>query len=98
MAAAAWTFRTAPSMLLAALEIDRRLGLKERVSSAVAMRPTDRQTEAGRALLADADARLRGTAVAEKFPSRPPRCLFLAAAARAVAGGHRGLSSSPQGN
>jgi hypothetical protein len=63
--------------LRAALEIDRRWGLKERVSSALAMTPADRQSVAGQALIADADARLRRIAVLERFAIRPPRRLLL---------------------
>ena len=63
--------------LQAALEIDHRFGLKERVSSTLAMHLADRQTEAGQALIADTDARLRRIAVLEKFPLRPSRHLLL---------------------
>ena len=41
------------------------------------MHRADRETEAGQALIADADARLRRIAVLEKFPVRPPRHLLL---------------------
>src|SRR5208283_375221 len=77
VAAIGWTLWAFAPPLRAALEIDRRFGLKERVSSSVAMDAADRQTEAGQALLADADARLRRLAVLEKFPIRPPRHLAL---------------------
>jgi len=77
VAAAGWTFWTLVPPLRAALEIDRRFGLKERVSSSLAMDPADRKTEAGRALITDAGVRLRRIAVLEKFPIRPPRRLLL---------------------
>ncbi len=75
--AAGWTFLALTPAIAAALEIDRRCGLKERISSSLAMGAADRQSEAGQALLADADARLRRTAVMERFPVRPPRHLLL---------------------
>ena len=75
--AAVWTFLTLTPAIPAALEIDRRCGLKERISSSLAMGAADRQSEAGQALIADADARLRRAAVMERFPVRPPRHLLL---------------------
>ena len=75
--AVGWTLLTVTPAIRAALEIDRRCGLKERVSSTLAMNDADRQSEAGQALIADADARLRRTAVLEKFPVRSPRHLLL---------------------
>ena len=68
-------FATPP--LEAAMEIDHRFALKERVSSALAMHPADRETVAGQALIDDADERLRHIAIAEKFPVRPPRRILL---------------------
>ena len=75
--AVAWTFWAIAPALQAALEIDRRFGLKERISSTLAMSASDRQTVAGQALIADTDARLRRIAVLEKFPVQPPRHLLL---------------------
>jgi len=77
VAAIGWTFLAITPTLQAALEIDHRFGLKERVSSTLAMHPADRETVAGQALIADTDARLRRIAVLEKFPVRPPRHLLL---------------------
>jgi uncharacterized coiled-coil DUF342 family protein len=77
VAAIGWTMWTAPQALQAALEIDHRFALKERISSALAMSPLDRQSVAGQALIADTDARLRRIAVLEKFPVRTSRDLFL---------------------
>jgi hypothetical protein len=75
--AVGWVFATGIPSLQAALEIDRRCGLKERVSSAVALKPAERESEVGQALIADADNRLRRAAVLEHFPVRPPRLLLL---------------------
>jgi hypothetical protein len=77
VAAIAWTFFAITPALQAALEIDQRFGLKERISSTLAMNRADRETEAGQALVADADARLKRVAVEEKFPVRPSRHLLL---------------------
>ena len=76
-AAVAWTLLAGTPALQAALEIDQRFGLKQRVSSTLAMHLADRATAAGQALIADTDARLRRIAVLEKFPLRPPRHLLL---------------------
>ena len=75
--AVGWTLLAITPRLQAALEIDHRFGLKERISSTLVMNPSDRATVAGQALIADADARLRRIAVLEKFPVRPPRQLLL---------------------
>ena len=77
IAAVAWTLLAVTPRLQAALEIDHRFGLKERVSSTLAMHQSDRETVAGQALIADTDARVRRIAVLEKFPVRPPRHLLL---------------------
>jgi hypothetical protein len=71
------TLYTVTPPVEAALEIDHRFGLKERLSSALAMHPAERDSEAGRALLADALARLRRIEVLEQFPIRPSRQLLL---------------------
>lgn len=51
----------------AAIEIDRRFGLKERVSSALSLQPQEIDTEAGRALISDASQRVEMIVVSEKF-------------------------------
>ncbi len=71
LAAVVWTRRTAPSREFAALEIDSRFDLRERVTTAVALTPDLRQTSAGQALLADAETRVKPIAVGEKFPVKP---------------------------
>ena len=77
IAAVGWTLLAISSRLQAALEIDHRFGLKERVSSTLVMNRSDRATVAGQALIADTNARLRRIAVLEKFPVRPPWQLLL---------------------
>jgi len=85
--AAVWaTVRAAPSPLSAALAIDQRFDLKERVTTALSLTPHDQTSPAGQALLADANAKLERVAVAGKFPVRVGwRALFLPAQAAAIA-------------
>jgi len=71
------TALTRGRMLEAAMEIDRRFALKERVSSTLAMQHEDLQSEAGQALSADALRRVKRIDVAEKFAVIPPRKLLL---------------------
>jgi hypothetical protein len=88
LAAGVWTYAKRLPPLAAALEIDRRFGLKERISSTLAMPPDEQQTQAGQALLTDAVRRVGRIDVAQKFRVRVPRLLFLPlvpAAALAVA-------------
>src|SRR5262245_56692875 len=48
-----WTFAVRRGWLEAAIEIDRRYGLKERVSSTLALNSEERETEIGKALVQD---------------------------------------------
>lgn len=56
--------------LEAAIEVDRRFGLKERISSSLALAPDELQTEAGRALVDDAIRRVERIEVADQFKVR----------------------------
>lgn len=76
LAAAIRAFATAGGGMEAAIEIDRRFGLKERVSSTLALSEQERQTEIGRALLADAARRVQRVDVAEGMKIRPARSLL----------------------
>lgn len=62
-----WTILVCRTNLDAAVEIDRRFGLKERVSSALSLSNEERETEAGRALIADATRRVEVLVVKERF-------------------------------
>ena len=62
-----WTLMVRRGTLDAAMEVDRRFGLKERVSSALTLQPQERDTEAGRALINDAAQRIETIVVSEKF-------------------------------
>jgi len=76
LAAAIWSFATSGGGMEAAMEIDRRFGLKERVSSTLAMSEQQRQTEIGQALVADAARRVKRVDVAEAMRVRPARSLL----------------------
>ncbi|MCA9205074.1 MAG: hypothetical protein KDA59_18610, partial [Planctomycetales bacterium] len=51
----------------AAIEIDRRYGLKERISSTLSLAPQDLESEVGRALVDDASRRVAKIDVRERF-------------------------------
>ncbi len=76
-AALVWTWLTRGGALEAAIELDRRFRLKERVSSALALRPEQHDTPFGQALVADAQRRVGRLDVAEEFPVRAPYRLLL---------------------
>jgi len=65
-----WTWYTRCNALDAAVEIDRRFGLKERVSSALALAPDELDSSAGKALVADASRRVEVISVRDKFTIR----------------------------
>jgi hypothetical protein len=70
VAALVWTLLVRRGMLDAAIEVDRRFGLKERVSSAVALPASDRDTDVGRALVDDVTRRIESIEVREAFRVR----------------------------
>ncbi len=59
-----------PSALASALSLDERFGLKERVTTSLALTPEQRQSPAGQALLEDVQQRVGGLVVRERFPIR----------------------------
>lgn len=66
-----------PSLDVAAQEVDRRFGLRERLSSSLSLTAMDRETPAGRALLADAERRAQHLEIPEHFALRAhPRGLL----------------------
>lgn len=77
LAAVFATWITRRSSLEAAMEIDRRFGLRERVASSLALAPADIETPAGKALLNDAARRVERIDVAEKFRPQPSRRAWL---------------------
>ena len=66
-----YTLITRGDRLDAAMEIDRRFGLKERVSSTLALTEEELETDAGQALLDDATRRVAQVEVSEEFQGRP---------------------------
>lgn len=76
------TWTTGARLLDAAMELDRRFGLKERLSSALALSEQEIHTSAGEAVLADASRRAQRIDVAEqfKFSAKWWDCLPLAPA------------------
>jgi hypothetical protein len=67
VAAGAWTIITSRSQLDAAIEIDRRFELRERVASSLSLGPEDQASEAGRAVVNDALRAVSRIDVDEKF-------------------------------
>ncbi len=79
------TWRTAPGPLTAALELDRRFDLRERLTTACSLLPELAATPAGQALIDDARTRAERLSVREKFPIRLSRqALFLPAQVAAI--------------
>jgi hypothetical protein len=67
VATAIWTWIGRRDPLFAAIEIDRRFGLKERVSSVLALSQKELDTEAGQALLSDAVRRVERVDIPGRF-------------------------------
>ncbi|MEX0820488.1 MAG: hypothetical protein WD070_12880 [Pirellulaceae bacterium] len=67
LVAIGWTLAIRRQALDAAIELDRRFGLKERVSSVLSLPSDELETEAGQALLKDAARRVESLEVREKF-------------------------------
>lgn len=77
LAAIAWALATARGLVDAAIELDRRCGLKERVSSSLAMSNEERESELGQALIDDARRRVERIEVRQHFPVAPGRRILL---------------------
>ena len=68
LSGAGMTFWRGQTTIEVAIEIDRRFGLKERVSSSLALSPAERDAGAGVALVRDASRRVSRVEINEKFP------------------------------
>jgi len=69
---AVWqTVRSAPTRQQAALEVDSRFELRERVTTALSLTPDLLDTPAGEAVSADAVAKVKKLRVGERFPVKP---------------------------
>lgn len=77
VAAIVWAAFTGRGLVDAAIELDHRCGLKERVSSSLAMSDEERNSELGQALVADAVRRIERVEVREHFGVTPSRQLLL---------------------
>ena len=77
LAATVWAAFTGRGPIDAAIEIDRRFRLKERVSSALAMSEEEHRTPLGQALVDDAERRVRRIDVGEHFTVSPGRQMLL---------------------
>ncbi|VTU02358.1 Putative membrane protein OS=Rhodopirellula sallentina SM41 GN=RSSM_00981 PE=4 SV=1 [Gemmataceae bacterium] len=82
LVAAVATARRYPTRTAAALELDARFGLHERVTAAAEVGPGS--SDVSRAVLADAETHAAGIRVADKFPLRLPRSARHAAALAGV--------------
>ena len=69
--------RPAAPTLEAAVEIDRRFDLRERVASSLSLSPDDQTTDAGSALMSDAVRAVGGIDVDDKFRVRLSRRAWL---------------------
>src|SRR6266567_2445754 len=65
--ASVWTFLSNRSPIDAAIEIDRRFDLRERVASSLSLSPEEQSSEAGRAVINDALHAVGRIDVDEKF-------------------------------
>lgn len=79
LGASAWTFVKRRNELDAAIAIDQRFGLKERVASSLSLDEDALETDAGRALLKDALRRVETIDVGERFRVRVGRRAWLSA-------------------
>lgn len=71
--AIAWTIASKRSPLDAAIEIDRRFDLRERIASSLSLSPDQESSEAGRAVVNDALRVVNRINVDEKFKLQPTR-------------------------
>ncbi len=77
LTAAAWTYLALTTALDAAIEIDRRFELRERVASSLSLTVEDRTSDAGRALVGDAARAINRIEVGEQFRVRLGRHAWL---------------------
>lgn len=77
LAAGVWAVAMGRGSIDAAIEIDHLFGLKERVSSTLALSEAERQTDVGRALVEDAVRRVKRIDVAGRMSVFPGRSLLL---------------------
>ncbi len=66
-----WTYCVRRTSVEAAIELDRRFGLKERISSSLSLTPAELESEVGQALLHDATQRVETLDVKDQFKVSP---------------------------
>ncbi len=72
LAAVVLAIRRAPSAVNAALTLDDRFALEERVTTSLTLAPDEAASPAGQALLADVEQRLAAVRVSDRFPVALP--------------------------
>lgn len=77
LVASLWTLLRNRDELDAAIELDTRFGLRERVASSLSLPESELDSPAGKALTADALRALRNVEVQERFPLRVDRRAWL---------------------
>jgi hypothetical protein len=77
VAAIGWAVATGRGLVAAAVELDRRCGLKERVSSSLSLSEEERASALGQALIEDARRHVERIDVREHFRAAPGRQLLL---------------------
>ncbi len=77
LVAGAYAIVTAPTKEEVAAEVDRRFGLRERLSSSITLRTADRDSDFGAALMSDAEKRADQIAIADRFGLKPTKLGWL---------------------
>ena len=77
VSAALYAVITAPSKVVVAEEVDRRFGLRERLSSSLTLAEHERDSDFGAALMSDAEKRADQLAVADRFALKPSKLGWL---------------------
>ncbi len=85
LVALAWTWLRGRSELDAAMEIDRRFGLKERIASSLSLTADEADTPAGNALINDAMRSIGRLEINERFKIQIGRSAWLPVGAAALA-------------
>ena len=71
LTAAVLTWKGRSTSMDVAVEVDKRFGLKERLSSAMSLSDSEAETKAGQALVADAESQAQTIDVRDEFRYRP---------------------------
>lgn len=77
LAAGVYAVVKAPSKEVVAAEVDHRFGLRERLSSSIALHDEDKQSDFGLALQEDAGRRAGQLSIADKFSLKPSKLGWL---------------------